>query len=279
MQSLAARVRELLPAVEAKMLKMEQAECPVFHRFGPGIYIRELHMRAGTFAIGHYQRERHVNIMLAGRVMMLNEDGKAVEHRAPLFYVGEPGRKVGYVLEDMVWQNVYATEETDIEKLEERFLEKSDVFLEEVQGVDKLFAARDREDYEAFLKEWGLSAEYIRQVSEDDSDAIELPNGTYKFQVGNSPIEGKGLFATADIEQGEDIAPARIEGKRTLAGRYTNHAKEPNAVMVSLYGVDGDKSMVILRAIKPIKGRRGGQQGEEITVDYRQVLQLNMGET
>jgi hypothetical protein len=38
-------------------------------------------------------------------------------------FIGKPGRKVAYILETVVFQNVYATEETDIEKLENMFIE------------------------------------------------------------------------------------------------------------------------------------------------------------
>lgn len=265
MQSLAARVWDNLPDIERKMLTQEQAECPVYHRFGPGIYIREVHMAAGTFAIGHHQNFEHVNVFLKGRVTILQEDGTTAELQAPMFYVGQPGRKVGYIHEDLVWMNVYATEETDIEKLEAHFLTKSEHF-EDMVGFDSFKRIADREDYAAFLEEYGLNADDVRTVSEDDADATALPLGSYKIQVGPSEIEGKGLLATADIKAGEPIGPARLLKSRTVIGRYTNHAKEPNARM-ALHHSD-----VFLFAVKDIKGKRGGQYGEEITVDYRQVL-------
>jgi hypothetical protein len=38
-------------------------------------------------------------------------------------FVGKPGRKVAYIIETVVFQNIYATDETDIEKLENMFVE------------------------------------------------------------------------------------------------------------------------------------------------------------
>jgi len=87
--------------------------------------------------------------------------------------------------------------------------------------------------------------------------------------VSDSPIEGRGLFATGAIASGEVIAPARIEGKRTPAGRFTNHAKSPNAKMVAR--TDGDIDLV---AISEIKGCLGGQPGDEITVCYREAARV-----
>jgi len=266
MQSLT--IRDVLPELEEAMLQEPQVPCPVTHSYGPGIYIREVFIPAGTFAIGHHQNHRHVNIMLKGKVTMLEEDGSLTLIEAPFFYIGEPGRKVGYIHEDMIWQNVYATEETDVEKLEEEFLTKSAVFSECIYGAEQLDREEDREDFLEAIALFGVTADTVRQESERD-DVVPL-EGSYSIQVGDSCIEGKGLFATASILNGEVIAPALIEGKRTIAGRYTNHAKNPNCVMV-LY----DNGDMYLHAIQDIIGQHGGQLGEELTVDYRQVLSLH----
>ena len=102
--------------LESKMLEVEQVECPVIHRFGPGMYIREVRISAGTLAVGHEQLFDHMNLFLQGNVIMLNEDGTTSDLKAPMIFTGQPGRKVGYIVEDMVWLNIYATEETDIDK-------------------------------------------------------------------------------------------------------------------------------------------------------------------
>lgn len=255
--------------LEEVLLKKEQVDCPVVHRFGPGIYIREVSIPAGVVAIGHHQNFEHVNIMLKGRVKMLHADGKTEILQAPFFSIGEPGRKVGYIIEDMVWQNVYATELTDVEELEAYYLTKSPVFREEITGIDELDLTVDREDFLVACADLGISPWLVRKVSERDSDMISMPSG-YSVQVGPSHLEGKGLHATAPFNIGDVIAPARLAGKRTIAGRYTNHAKTPNATAV-LYD-NGDISFV---AIQEINGNKGGQLGDEITVDYRQVYNIN----
>ena len=96
-----------------------------------------------------------------------------------------------------------------------------------------------------------------------------MPHGNYKMMVANSKIDGKGVFATGNLESGEIIAPARLNGKRTPAGRYTNHSKNPNSIMILR-----DNNDIDLVAKKVIKGCQGGNLGEEITIDYRQALSL-----
>jgi hypothetical protein len=115
---------------ERQMLAAPQVEIPTFHYFGPGIYIREIAVPAGTLVIGHSHKAAHLCVLQKGRLAVIDGDGNPHEMVAPHIFTAPPGRKVGYAVDDVVFQNVFATEETDIEKLEEMLIEKSAVFLE-----------------------------------------------------------------------------------------------------------------------------------------------------
>lgn len=259
-----------IEGVERMMLDLQQMPCPVIHRFAPGLYIREITLPAGGFCIGAEHTVEHLNVMLAGRVSVRNEAGGVTELVAPMSYVGKPGKKVGYVHEDVVWQNIFATDETDIETLESMFVVKGAAWHEANQlrlrpSLSDLF---DREDYHRALAEYGIQHEVALAQSLNTEDMRPFPHGGYKVMVTDSPREGRGLFATAEIEPGEVIAPARIGDKRTPAGRYTNHSASPNAKFVPTR--DG----LNLVATRRITGMTGGRVGEEITIDYRQALEL-----
>lgn len=260
---------------EALALEMPQEDCPVQHLFGPGIYMRVVTIKAGTFSIGHRQTTVHQNIMLKGVVQMFNEDGTRGELlRAPVQFVGQPGRKVGLILEDMAWMNVYATDETDIEKLEATYLDKSEAWKRADSARHLRLTARreaDRLDYFLMLDEAGISHSTALAQSRNEADQTPMPPG-YAVRVMASPIEGLGLFATSGFRPGDIIAPARVAGYRTPAGRYTNHSAEPNAYM-RRHGADID-----LVALRPIAGCKGGEPGDEITIDYRQALALSVPE-
>lgn len=263
---------EKVQFLESEFLKRPQADCPVIHRFGPGIYIREVTIPANVFSIGHYQKTTHLNIMLAGHVTMIMEDGSHVDLKAPQTFVSGPGRKIGHIHETMIWQNVYATDETDIEKLEAIFLDKSPTWKNCQKDKQLLLSfdkSQDVADFYAAIEELGYDAETVRQQSENLDDQMEMPYGNYKFMVSDSKIEGKGVFATGPLTAGEIIGPARIAGLRTPLGRYTNHAKSCNAAMILLD--NGDICMV---ATREISGCKGGDLGEEITIDYRQAVSL-----
>lgn len=264
----------IIADLEKEMLDMPQADCPVAHHFGPGIYIREVTLPAGIFAVGHAQRFDHLNIMLTGKVAIVDGDQVRVLE-APLIFTGKPGRKVGYVLETCVWQNVYATNETDIDTLEAHYLDKSEnwkAYDKEQSEIAHALNQHNRDDYAQVLKEFGFDADTARQQAEDKSDQIDMPNAFKAVvQVRDSNIEGKGLFLSWHTMSGQIIAPARIAGKRTPAGRYVNHSINPNCKYIA--DENGD---IYLMSLRDIDGCRGGGCGEELTVDYRQALALNM---
>jgi hypothetical protein len=259
--------------IEAHMLNLPQIDCPVAHHFGPGIYVREVTLPQGALAVGHAQRFEHLNVMLTGKVAII-DDGKVKVLQAPMIFVGKPGRKVGYVIETCVWQNIYATEETDIDKLEEMFLDKSETWCEFNEQVEELNCAlrqEDRDDYLSAIAQYGFDEDTVRAQSQNEFDQIEMPSPwNAATSVRDSEIEGKGLFLSWPVEAGSVIAPARINGKRTPAGRFTNHSKNPNCVFVKTENED-----IYLVANRDIQGCVGGSKGEELTVDYRQALELS----
>jgi len=264
---------EKVEKLEERMLKEEQVDCPVTHKFGPGIYIREVFLPAGSYVVGHHHNYEHMNVMLTGRIKFFGSDNEWTELEAPQTFVSPAGRKVAFVFEDTIWQNIYSTDEKDPDKLEEELLTTSMTF-QEAQKYNNLQLTYDHvedfEDYYAFLKEFGLEHEKLKEISEDETDQVAFPYGDYQVQVKDSKIEGKGFFATANFKEGDVIAPAIVEQMRTPAARWINHSKTPNA-----YFVVDEQNNVFAVAARNISGYRGGIIGEEITVDYRQAMRLS----
>lgn len=254
---------------EAEHLELPQVKCEVFHHFPEiGIYLREVRLPAGAFVIGHHQNFAHTNIFAKGRVTVLLSDGTTKDMVAPMVFNGEAGRKVGFIHEDVVWYNLYRTEERDVEKLEATLLTKSESYNRKPVDEQKLLAAMDaRKDYLFLLEEKGYKQYDVDSVVLNKNDMIDMPIGSYKYQLGASLIHGRGVFATADMTEGEQIGVAKIGNKRTQLGRFTNHSKTPNARMV--FADDGN---VYLNTIRPIGGQLGGSVGEEIVIDYREPL-------
>jgi len=108
---------------------LPQTECPVQHFFGPSIYIREVVMPAGTVVVGKYHKEDHLCNMVEGRMIVVSEDGEQREVVAPSVFMAKKGRKTAYIIETVRFQNIYSTDETDVEKLEHMLVEDSPVLL------------------------------------------------------------------------------------------------------------------------------------------------------
>ena len=107
-----------------------QIQCEEKHHFGPNIYIKEVTMPAGTLIIGKHHRMDHLCNMVSGRMRILQEDGTTKELVAPITFMAKSGRKVAYIIETVVFQNIYSTPETDIEKLENMCIDNSKPLLE-----------------------------------------------------------------------------------------------------------------------------------------------------
>lgn len=258
--------------VESEMLKMPQVECPVEHHFGPGLYIREVRLPAGSAVIGHHHKTEHLNTLVQGRLLIINPDGSRTVLSAPYTFVAKPGRKVVYTLEDVVFHNIFATDETNIDILEDTYMAKSNSFLlnESMQkSLMDIEAEAHRVDFIHALAEVGLNERLARHISENEHDQIDMPGPVHPYRIMESPIEGKGYFLTVSARAGSILAPARIHDKRTPAGRYVNHSSTPNAKMSH-----AENGNIYLVATKDIKGCMGGGTGDEVTIDYRQVIKL-----
>jgi len=130
-----------LDELALSLLHLPQVDCPLVHRFAPGVYLREILMPAGTFVIGHLHKTEHFNIVLRGRAIVMI-DGETQEIVGPCTFVSGPGvRKVLYIKEDMVWQTIHPTHETNMARLEEDLIVKSGAYeahLEDLRSLRQL---------------------------------------------------------------------------------------------------------------------------------------------
>ncbi len=117
-------------ALERDMLVMPQAEVPITHHFAPGVYLREGVMPKGAIVIGHQHKKDHFTVFQKGRFLV--RIGECItEFVAPCFFMAPAGsRKIFYIIEETVGFNIHPTNETDLEKLAEELIVKSDGFIE-----------------------------------------------------------------------------------------------------------------------------------------------------
>lgn len=126
--------REKASLIEAEILKYPQLDPVLKHHFSPGIYARELHIPAGAILTGRIHKYTNLNILSAGEMDVLTEDGMQ-RVKAPFTVVSPPGTKrVAYAHTDCVWTTILATDETDPDAIEAHFTAGSETeFLEFVE--------------------------------------------------------------------------------------------------------------------------------------------------
>jgi hypothetical protein len=260
-------MNELVERLQAEILKQPQAEGSVRHTFMPGIYMRELTIPAGVVSVGHKHRYNHISMLVKGRITVLNTDGSLTELTAPLTMISFPGKKCAYAYEECIWINVHAANCTDVETIEALIydLSASPDRIKELPSEIKQVVC---DDYQEMLTEYNLTEAEV-QVETLADNVMPTLYGVYKCKVSDSKIHGKGIFATGNIQDGETIAPVFMGGMRTFIGRYLNHSGSPNAKVVK--APDGGTYLVAMRYIQ---GCLGGNDGEEITTNYRDTLLL-----
>lgn len=107
-------------SIERELLKFPALEVPTVHRFTPGMYIREAFAPAGAILTSKIHLTEHPFCMLKGEQSILENDGTWTRLKAPLWGVTKIGsRRVCLIHEDTVMISFHATNETDIDKLED----------------------------------------------------------------------------------------------------------------------------------------------------------------
>lgn len=115
--------REKVNRLEDALRSVPQVDCPIRHHFAPGIYAREITIPKGTVLTGAIHKQESLVVLSAGRLRLVTDDG-TVEISAPYTLTCKAGAKnAALALEDSVWTNFFATEETDQDKLVELLTE------------------------------------------------------------------------------------------------------------------------------------------------------------
>jgi hypothetical protein len=105
--------------MQAAMKRLPQVDCPLVHRFTPGLYVREIFMPKGTFIISKIHKTEHPFIVSKGHVAVWIEGVGVVEIKAPYCGVTKAGtRRILYIREDCVWTTFHPTDKTDVNEIE-----------------------------------------------------------------------------------------------------------------------------------------------------------------
>lgn len=116
--------------VEAALANVPSArfgdDCgPLEHTFADGLYVRQFSGLKNTIVVSKLHKTNHPYFVLKGDVSVLTDKG-SIRIKAPHWGITKAGTKrILYFHEDTVWITVHATEETDLEKIEEVVIAKT----------------------------------------------------------------------------------------------------------------------------------------------------------
>ena len=97
---------------------------PLEHYFSNGMYMRQITVPKGVFLIGKIHKMDHPSFMLKGEVSVITKEG-VKRLKAPLMLITKAGdKRAGYIHEEMVWVDVFKTDETNLEKVEDECIIK-----------------------------------------------------------------------------------------------------------------------------------------------------------
>lgn len=124
--------------------QLNKVEPPLHHHFAPGVYMRQMDAKEGTWVASKMHRTEHMNILLKGAVSLITEDGIKTLY-APTVVKSMPGTKrIGYFHEDSSWLTIHPTDETDVNQLEDDLCvpeEDIDNFLASIGYKNREFIA------------------------------------------------------------------------------------------------------------------------------------------
>jgi quercetin dioxygenase-like cupin family protein len=98
----------------------------VKHHFSDGLYAKEMFIPKDAFVVQHKHEYSHLSILAKGSVLVkIDEDVQEIKAPACLDLEAEKHHSI-VALEDSVWFCIHATEETDINKIDEVLIAKGE---------------------------------------------------------------------------------------------------------------------------------------------------------
>jgi hypothetical protein len=115
-------IRNLIDrAQELCMAAPEKLAIPARHYWAGGVYAREITLPKDSIVIGKIHKFENLNVLSSGKLSLISIDG-IVTVEAPYTIVSSPGvKRMAYAHEDSVWTVFHATEEKDVDKIEEHY--------------------------------------------------------------------------------------------------------------------------------------------------------------
>ena len=122
-----AERRDAICALEEASRGMPQEDCPLRNHFAPGLYSREIFMRAGLCVVGKVHKHAHINVVSKGKCIVFTEDGQQMLEAGDTWVSLPATKRAVFVIEDVLWTTTHAnpTDSRDVLWLESQLIAPS----------------------------------------------------------------------------------------------------------------------------------------------------------
>ena len=149
-------LRDKLNIIEKKIKEAPDVQygnsCPLTHSFAKGLYIRKITVPAGKMLISKVHKDTYAFFILEGEFETITKDG-VKRITAPDYMIMTAGeRHNALTLKDTVVVTVHATEETDIEKVENELVYQPFNSEEYRELTQKVILGNDEGDYKKWIE-------------------------------------------------------------------------------------------------------------------------------
>ncbi len=121
--------RKFAEKLQQILTPLPQLQMQSRHHFAGGIYCRELHMPAGSVAVGKVHKTDHFFMVVQGMMRITTQDGVR-DVTGPEVIVGPIGTKrVVLALTDSICMNIHKTASTDLNEIEKELVEEDETAL------------------------------------------------------------------------------------------------------------------------------------------------------
>lgn len=111
---------DVMNLCDVELMKLPQVECPLTHRFTPGMYIREIFMPKGSIVTSLLHLTTHPFFIMKGDVNVWYPGLPVERYIAPYTGITKAGtRRLLFNNEDTVWTTCHITDLTDPDEIME----------------------------------------------------------------------------------------------------------------------------------------------------------------
>ena len=114
-----------LSKLHAEMLGTFEVDPKIVHNFSDGLYAKEMTIPKGFTAGQHAHTFSHLSILAKGKVIVRTDAEEHVYEAPTCIEIKKHVNHTITALEDVTWFCVHATDETDVEKIDQVLIERN----------------------------------------------------------------------------------------------------------------------------------------------------------